>query len=262
MNIAFSAITALTAAEVDVDTLSRLVASFCHIVRASGSECSQLEMRHEMQTPMKDEAFTGISYSKFSDLASLLMNRTRNRLKAISFPYVLDVLFFFQEGDLPAPASTEPLDPSLIPSGRPGTSAGFTLEKVLEKEGSSDEPSAGNVIYQVVQDISKMVPPEPDVAAALSPTEQGWGVRVEPDAPMSMNQRSLFMVRKSKNGTAIACPIIRAELLSFVSMGQARRASLDRQLTSKPSTLMSLHRFSLSRIDRTRVSNEHPMGQP
>lgn len=92
------------------------------------------------------------------------MNRTRNRLKAISFPYVLDVLFFFQEGDPPAPASTEPvvaLDPSFLPSGRPGTSAGFTLEKVLEKEGSSDEPSAGNVIYQVVQDISKMVPPEP-----------------------------------------------------------------------------------------------------
>ncbi|XP_070048161.1 uncharacterized protein [Nicotiana tomentosiformis] len=38
---------------------------------------------------------------------------------------------------------------------------------------------------------------------------------------MSMNQRCLFMVwnRKSKNGTAIACPIIRDELLSFVSMG-------------------------------------------
>ena len=51
-------------------------------------------------------------------------------------------LMISSEGDLPAPASTEPvvaLDPSLIPSGRPGTSAGFTLEKVLEKEGSSDE---------------------------------------------------------------------------------------------------------------------------
>lgn len=61
------------------------------------------------------------------------------------------------------------LDPSLIPSGRPGTSAGFTLEKVLEKEGSSDEPSAGNVISQVVQDISKMVPPEPVSPIFLSP---------------------------------------------------------------------------------------------
>lgn len=46
---------------------------------------------------------------------------------------------------------------------------------------------------------------------------EGWWVGVEPDAPMSMNQRCLFMVwnRNSKNGTAIACPIIRAELLSF-----------------------------------------------
>lgn len=45
---------------------------------------------------------------------------------------------------------------------------------------------------------------------------------VEPEAPMSMNERSLFMVwnRKSKNGSAIVCPIIRAELLSFVSMGR------------------------------------------
>jgi ABC-type lipoprotein export system ATPase subunit len=45
-----------------------------------------------------------------------------------------------------------------------------------------------------------------------------------------------------------------------LSLSQARRASLDRELTRKPSIIMYLDRFSLSRIDRTKVSNEHPMG--
>ncbi|XP_070035633.1 uncharacterized protein [Nicotiana tomentosiformis] len=50
---------------------------------------------------------------------------------------------------------------------------------------------------------------------------KGWWVEVESLVPMSMNQMCLFMVwnRKSKNVTDIACPIIRDELLSFVSMG-------------------------------------------
>jgi ABC-type lipoprotein export system ATPase subunit len=55
--------------------------------------------------------------------------------------------------------------------------------------------------------------------------------------------------------------IVRARHFPFnLSLSQARRASLDRELTRKPSIIMYLDRFSLSRIDRTKVSNEHPMG--